>query len=344
MKRRAVQAVLYPFLTIKQLTGFWVTYAHIFKLINMGSLYWYIYKVTLKMSKDIKKRELLKIGLCITFNPIFTHIFKVYDINKDFKKFAEIGYRGIEISIRDTADINWDNFNAVLQKNFIELVTIATGLVRKIDNISLMDQKKEDRNSAVLRLNKMIEKISEYDSSERNILIGYVKGELSVNKTENKKRLGLLNKSLDEILELAEKKKVRILIEVINHKETNFINDIASGVEFISGFNSDYLKLLIDTYHMNIDEKDCYQAVKEAGACIGNVHISDDGRKFPGHGNMDFKPILKALNEIGYSGYLTIESNEVSGVSSANENTEESYKPLISGYNYIRELIQNMNK
>ena len=151
--------------------------------------------------------------------------------------------------------------------------------------------------------------------------------------------MSLLNKSLDVILELAELKKVRILIEVINHKETNFINDIAGGVRFISGFNSDYLKLVIDTYHMNIDEKDSYKAIKAAGPHIGYVHIADTERKFPGDGNIDFKPVLKALDEIGYSGYLTIECND-----KGSADINERYKPLFSGYNHIKELVQSFNK
>ena len=284
-----------------------------------------------------KKGNLLKIGICITFSPIFTHIFKVNDMHEDFRKFAEIGYSGLELSIRDTNDINWHVFNRALQENSLELVTLATGLVRKIDNISLMDEKDENRNMAVLRIKKMIKHLSAASSSSKNILIGYVKGELSSSEKENKKKMSLLNKSLDSILEFAQLKKVMIQIEVINHKETNFINNIASGVEFISGFNSDYLKLVIDTYHMSLDEKDCYKAVKEAGSHIGYIHIADTERKFPGEGSIDFEPVLKALDETGYKGYLTIECNDKNSAGSADIN--ERYRPLVSGYNYIKELI-----
>ena len=284
-----------------------------------------------------KKRNLMKIGICITFNPVFTHIFKVNDIKEDFKKFAELGYKGIELSVRDVDDINWYDFDMALQSNSLELTTIATGLVRKIDNISLIDENYEGRNRAISRIKKMIEHITTYKNRDKNILIGYIKGELSGSDTENKKRMDLLNKSLWDLLELAEQKKVRLLIEVINHKETNFITKISSGVEFISGFNSDYLKLVIDTFHMHIDEKDSYKAIKEAGLYIGYVHIADSGRKFPGEGSIDFKPVLKALDEIDYNGYLMIECNDKDSTNS--QDVKNRYKSLASGYNHIINLL-----
>lgn len=289
----------------------------------------------------LKKKSSFKIGICITFNPVFTHIFKVCDIIKDFQEFASIGYSGIELSIRDINDINWLDFNNQLEKNNLELVTIATGLVRKIDNISLMDQDEEKRKMAVSRINSMINHLYTYNSSDRNILIGYIKGELTASKKENIKRTRLVTSSLKEILELAEKKKVKILIEVINHTETNFITDIASGIEFVSGFKSDYLKLLIDTYHMSIDEKDCYNSIKEAGPFIGYIHIADIDRKFPGYGNIDFRPALKALNAIDYNGYLMLECNDKNSINSANNKSR--YKVLEFGHKYIKELIQNLH-
>jgi len=291
-----------------------------------------------------KKMDPLKIGICITFNPVFTHIFKVNNINEDFRKFAEIGYSGLELSIRDTEDINWHDFNKALQDNNLELVTLATGLVRKIDNISLMDGDKEKRQTAVMRINKMINHLGAYDSSSKNILIGYVKGELTADSKENKERIKRVTGSLEEVLDVAEQKKVKILIEIINHNETNFITDIADGARFVSGFKSGYLKLLIDTYHMDIDERNPSEAIKSASQYIGYVHISDSNRKFPGNGSIDFKPLLAALKDTGYKGYLMLECNEKENADSAAAGFESRHEPLSSGYAYINRLLKDLYK
>jgi len=290
----------------------------------------------------LENRNPLKIGICITFNPVFTHIFRADDIAKDFHEFSQTGLRGIELSIRDTDDIDWPDFNLQLKKNKLELVTLATGLVRKIDNISLMDEDKEKRQMAVLRINKMIDHLGAYDSSSKNILIGYVKGELTADSKENKERIKRLTGSLEEILGLAETKKVRLLIEVINHNETNFITNIASGASFVSGFKSDYLKILIDTYHMDIDEKNPSEAIKSASQYIGYVHISDSNRKFPGNGSIDFKPLLAALKDVGYKGYLMLECNEKNNADAEAAGFESRYAPLSSGFTYMNRLLKDL--
>lgn len=289
------------------------------------------------MNVKIVDKHFLKIGLCVTFNPVFTHIFGIQNIYNDFKEISEIGYKGLELSLRDVDDINWQTFNIEIEKNSLELNTLATGLIRKVDHISLMDENVEDRNKAVQRIKKMIDHISGYAGSNKKILIGYVKGELSGNEAENRKKMSYLSESLWNLLNFAQEKKVLLALEVINHKETNFINDIASGLELISNFKSDYLKLTVDTFHMNIDEKDSYKAIKEAGSRIGYVHLAGEERKYPGPGNIDFGSVLGALVEIGYNGYLTMEFNP-------GNNPEDRFQSLNKGYHYIKNLLQVFNK
>jgi len=279
----------------------------------------------------------LKIGTCVTFNPAFTHMFRIQDMHDDFKEISEIGYKGLELSLRDVDDINWQTFDAEIEKNGLELITLATGLVRKMDYISLMDENVENRNKAILRIKRMIEQISSYASSNKNILIGYVKGELSDSTEDNKKRISFFNESLWNLLNFAQRKKVRLVLEVINHKDTNFINTIESGLKLISNFKSDYLKLAIDTFHMNIDENNSYRAIKVAGTEIGYVHLADEDRKYPGSGNIDFESILKVLTENNYSGYLTMEF-------SADNNMKDRFQSLDKGYNYIKNILQSFNK
>jgi len=279
----------------------------------------------------------LKIGTCVTFNPAFTHMFRIQDMHDDFKEISEIGYKGLELSLRDVDDINWQTFDAEIEKNGLELITLATGLVRKMDYISLMDENVENRNKAILRIKRMIEQISSYASSNKNILIGYVKGELSDSTEDNKKRISFFNESLWNLLNFAQRKKVRLVLEVINHKDTNFINTIESGLKLISNFKSDYLKLAIDTFHMNIDENNSYRAIKEAGSEIGYVHLADEDRKYPGSGKIDFESVLKALTENNYGGYLTMEF-------SVNNNMKDRFQSLDKGYHYIKNILQSFNK
>ncbi len=81
------------------------------------------------------------IGICITFSKIFDHMFLIEDMEHDLKEIANFGIKAVELSIRDTNDIDSESLIYNLKKNRLRLATIATGLIRKIDGITLMDKK-----------------------------------------------------------------------------------------------------------------------------------------------------------------------------------------------------------
>ena len=270
------------------------------------------------------------LGICVTFNPLFKHMFQIDDIAYDFKKIAGIGYKGIELSIRDIGDVGWEDFDYHLKKNNLELVTIATGLIRVADKVSLIDDEKKDRDLAISKLVKMIDHISGYPGCSKNILIGFLKGTVSNIKSIYNKQVNTLKNSLVELLKVAENKKVTLVLEIINHGDSNFLYTIESGVDFISKFKSDYLKLAIDTYHMSIDEADITDSIEKAGSNIGYVHLSDDNRGYPGLGGIDFSEIINTLKMIDYTGYLTLEYN--SGAS--------KYLSLEKGFKNIQRYLQ----
>jgi D-psicose/D-tagatose/L-ribulose 3-epimerase len=68
------------------------------------------------------------------------------------------------------------------------------------------------------------------------------------------------------------------------------------------------VKLHLDTFHMNIEEKNQADAIRKAGKQLGHFHACGSDRGTPGNDHIDWKPIVKALNEIGYEGDVVIES------------------------------------
>lgn len=274
-----------------------------------------------------------KLGICVTFNPLFTHIFQLDNSAFDLKKIAEVGYKGIELSIGDIKDIDWKKFDYDLNKNNLELITIATGLIRVVNKVSLIDDDRKSRNEAIFKLINIIHHISRYKSSSKNILIGYVKGSLSNDIKLHKKQLNILKDSLCALLEEAEKKKINIVLEIINHNDSNFLYNIEDGINFISGFKSEFLKLAIDTYHMSIDEKNIVDSIKTAGNNIGYVHLSDHNRGYPGSGNIDFNSILKTLKEINYKEYITLEFTSF----------QDKFLSISEGYGYIIDIKKKLN-
>jgi sugar phosphate isomerase/epimerase len=105
----------------------------------------------------------------------------------------------------------------------------------------------------------------------------------------------------------AEQERILLAVEPINRYETFLVNNVDQGLRFVSEVGSRAVKLHLDTFHMNIEEKDPAEAIHRAGELLVNVHIADSNRQAVGYGHTDFEAIMKALKEIDYQGALALE-------------------------------------
>jgi len=113
--------------------------------------------------------------------------------------------------------------------------------------------------------------------------------------------------SMQKLARYASGKGVTIGLEPINRYETFLVTNVDQALRFIDEVDAGNVKLHLDAFHMNIDEADIAGAVRQAGNLLVNMHISDSNREAPGRGHFDFEGLMKALKEISYLGYLTLE-------------------------------------
>ena len=98
-----------------------------------------------------------------------------------------------------------------------------------------------------------------------------------------------------------------LVVEPLNSRECNFINSLDEGAELVAACGHAAVRLLADIYHMLMDQEGP-DAILRHGALLSHVHIAEkEGRAFPGKHGEDFGPYLRALNEIGYQGALSLE-------------------------------------
>lgn len=113
---------------------------------------------------------------------------------------------------------------------------------------------------------------------------------------------------LRPVAEYAAERGVQLAIEPLNRFECYLANDVAGGLEVVRRVDHENLGLLYDTHHMHIEEKDVGDAVRRGGADIRHVHTSENDRGRPGSGQVAWRETFRALHEIGYDGWLMIES------------------------------------
>jgi sugar phosphate isomerase/epimerase len=98
---------------------------------------------------------------------------------------------------------------------------------------------------------------------------------------------------------------VRFALEPINRYETSLVNTVQQGLELLAHVGADNMGLLLDTFHMNIEEPVMEESIRAGGARIFHFHVADSNRWYPGAGHLDFQSLLSALLATGYQGYVS---------------------------------------
>ncbi len=111
--------------------------------------------------------------------------------------------------------------------------------------------------------------------------------------------------ALQQCSAAAEAAGVRLALEPINRYETTLINTWPQGLDLIERVGSPAFGLLLDTFHMNIEEPSIEGSLRACGDRIFHFHVADSNRWPPGSGHLDFARILGVLQDIGYQGYVS---------------------------------------
>ncbi|HVL25804.1 MAG TPA: sugar phosphate isomerase/epimerase family protein [Thermomicrobiales bacterium] len=130
----------------------------------------------------------------------------------------------------------------------------------------------------------------------------------AISADDRARKLELLVKNFAPVLEIAGAHGVRLALEPLNRFETSLFNTVAQTMALIDAVGHPALGLLLDTFHMNIEERDIGAAIRLAGDRLVHVHACGNDRGAPGHDGIDWTAVRDALRDIGYAGAVTIES------------------------------------
>lgn len=125
---------------------------------------------------------------------------------------------------------------------------------------------------------------------------------------EKRRKEELALDSMRRLMPVAEDCGVYYCCEVVNRFEQYLLNTAREGAAFVRQLESPNAKVLLDTFHMNIEEDDLLQAILETGALLGHFHVGERNRKPPGSTNsLPWKEMAGALRQIGYQGAVVME-------------------------------------
>ncbi len=121
-------------------------------------------------------------------------------------------------------------------------------------------------------------------------------------------------RNMKELAKIAEEYDMELDMEVLNRHEGYLINTAKECVAYVDAVGAGNVKVMLDTYHMGMEEDDFAEAIRTAGSRLGHVHVGENNRKLPGQGHMvPWEVIGKALREVGYQANIVMEPFVIHG-------------------------------
>lgn len=227
------------------------------------------------------------------------------DSTKWFKTFKSWGFDSVEIAIEHQSHVDPAHLRSELDRNGLVSGTLCGAFGPGRDLRGTL----EEQETSLDYIHWLIDAMGVLGS---HTLVGPMYSAVGraefVPPKERKAQWSLVVKHLKKLCKYAEKKKKLLALEPLNRFETDFINTCDQAIQIIKDVDSPALTIHLDTFHMNIEEKDPAGAIRKAGKLLGHLHACGSDRGTPGNDHTDWKSIAAALKKIGYKKDVVIES------------------------------------
>ena len=247
----------------------------------------------------------MKIGFSVATPEVDTPLLPAQqgDFGSNLDVLSEFGYDGVEVSIRQPKDIDVETLRKEVEGRGLEVASIHTAAIGFQDKIWLCHKDKTIRDEAMVRLKGALEVASVF---EVDVIIGSFRGQLS-DGDARAESVKWMYDAFKEGAEFAEKLGSKILFEPQTRFYINFGFTAQDGVKFARDIDSPGMGIMLDTFHMNIEDVSFAQSIFEAKEYLGYLQMSDSNRRYPGGGHIPFREIISALKTIDFGGYLSLQ-------------------------------------
>lgn len=228
------------------------------------------------------------------------------------EQIASYGYEGIELNLVQPTSVDFTTLESWLEELDLTIPSFLTGAVYSPD--CCMSSKAEAaRQRAVEHLIGCMEIAVRFQAS---LVVGLLQG-LRSDEPDPAAANSRIVDCLRQVGIEAERRGVLLVIEPINHLQVGFHNSVGEVRNLISEVGSLALRPMVDTIHMNIEEKSMIQPILDCGSNLGHVHLCESNGKLLGSGHIDFGAVLQALDSVGYEGFASVKDYRSEDLSSS---------------------------
>lgn len=226
------------------------------------------------------------------------------NLSESLARVVRYGYDGVELITENPRELRSQQIRELAESNGLEIVALSTGLVREKYGATFTDPSDNVRQAAVRMVKDMVSFASELEAPI--VSIGLVRGMKRADLSEETAWQFIVS-CLVECGKHAKDLGITLAVEPENRYEVGYIHTVKEAMTLVREVGLSSVKIMIDTFHMNIEEVSTTEPLREGAADLVHVHLADSNRRAPGMGHLDFVEIIETLREVGYGGYLGIE-------------------------------------
>ncbi len=238
---------------------------------------------------------------------------------------AEAGFEGVELSVRKADELDLDEIEKEVARRGLSVSMIHTAAMGFQDRIWLCHPVPEIREVSYRRHLDALDMAQKFGCG---MVIGSSRGNLC----KDARRDDSLRWMRDALLGLADEaadRGLKLYLEPLCSHWINNVNTAAEGVALCREMDHEGLRLMLDTYHMNVDEASFTEPILESKELLGHMHMAENNRLYPGGGHIPFGEVIGALRSIGYAGYLTCQIVSKPDVRTAARRAGENLRALM---------------
>lgn len=225
------------------------------------------------------------------------------ELDVAFAKAAACGFDAVELFFSGPDEVPVETIRGLCEQFGLGVAAVGSGAGMVKHGLSLTDPSPEKRRGALDFILRMVEFGGRLGAP---CILGSMQGKWGGEVTRER-AMGYFADALAVIDKAAADAGVPFIYEPLNRYETNIFNRLAPAAEFLNQHSLSNVVLLADLFHMNIEEADIAQAIRDAGAKVGHVHWADSNRLAMGSGHTHSSQIAEALRKISYQGFISAE-------------------------------------
>lgn len=244
---------------------------------------------------------------------------------ESFRALAELGYDGVEFMTLNPSVLSVEEIKHLEEAYGLKVVLVCTGEIFGQLGLSYTDPDAERRAEALRRTKEIIDFAAALNAK---INIGRIRGQYRRELTKEETETYAVE-AFRTIADYAAPKGVDIALESVTIMQTNFINTLAEAAAMVDRVDRSNFRLMMDVFHLNLEEKDLFAAIRRYSDYNIHVHLADNNRRYPGHCGLDFEKILRTFHETGYDGAFTTEIYQIPDMKGAARGAVEHLRPIL---------------